>query len=340
MEDLGIGRPSTYAPTISTIQSRDYVARGEREGQPRQFTVITLAGGGVSEKTLTENSGSDKGKLVPTDVGMIVNDFLTNYFPDILDFNFTARIEEKFDEIAQGELPWQKEITDFYLNFHPGIEKINSMRMEHKVGERLLGTDPASGRPVSVKICRFGPAVQIGEATDDEKPRFASLLKNQSIGTITLEEALRLFDLPRTVGELEGKEVVAGVGRFGPYVRFGSLFVSIPKGMAAETISIEEATAIIREKQLKEAQKLIKEFPELPGVQILNGRFGPYVASRPEGAKKTVNYKLPKDCNPAGLTADDVRALMAAQDAAPKKTVRKSAAKTAARTVRKTTAKK
>ncbi len=340
MEDLGIGRPSTYAPTISTIQSRDYVARGEREGQPRQFTVITLAGGGVSEKTLTENSGSDKGKLVPTDVGMIVNDFLTNYFPDILDFNFTARIEEKFDEIAQGELPWQKEITDFYLNFHPGIEKINSMRMEHKVGERLLGTDPASGRPVSVKICRFGPAVQIGEATDDEKPRFASLLKNQSIGTITLEEALRLFDLPRTVGELEGKEVVAGVGRFGPYVRFGSLFVSIPKGMAAETISIEEATAIIREKQLKEAQKLIKEFPELPGVQILNGRFGPYVASRPEGAKKTVNYKLPKDCNPAGLTADDVRALMAAQDAAPKKTVRKSAAKTAARTARKTTAKK
>lgn len=328
MEDLGIGRPSTYAPTISTIQSRDYVARGEKEGQPRQYRVMRLSDAGIEEKVLTENSGSDKGKLVPTDVGMIVNEFLTRYFPDILDFNFTARIEEKFDDIAGGDLGWQKEISDFYVGFHPEIERINSMRMEHRVGERLLGTDPASGKPVSVKICRFGPAVQIGDASDDEKPRFASLLKDQSMSTITLEEALRLFDLPRTVGESDGKKVVAGVGRFGPYIRFDGMFVSIPKDLAPETITLEEAMRLVDEKKEKEAQKLIKEFSEMPGLQILNGRFGPYAAYKPEGARKAVNYKLPKGSEPEALTLDEVKEIMAKQDAAPKKpSRRKTAAK-------------
>ncbi|MDE6217617.1 MAG: type I DNA topoisomerase, partial [Muribaculaceae bacterium] len=209
MEELGIGRPSTYAPTISTIISRDYIQRGEREGEKRDYRVVALRDGHIEEKTLSENSGSDKGKLVPTDVGMIVNEFLTQYFPDILDYNFTARVEEKFDEIAEGKLGWKDEITGFYGVFHPEIEKINAMRMEHKVGERHLGEDPASGRPVYVKIGRFGPVVQIGEATDEEKPLFASLQQNQSISTITLEQALRLFELPREVGMYEDKKVVA-----------------------------------------------------------------------------------------------------------------------------------
>ncbi len=274
---------------------------------------------------MSENTGSEKGKLVPTDVGMVVNEFLTRYFPDILDFNFTARIEEKFDEIAEGGLGWQKEITDFYGSFHPEIDRINSLRMEHKVGERVLGTDPKSGRPVSVKICRFGPAVQIGEATDEEKPRFASLHKDQSISTITLEEALKLFDLPRKIGQHEGKDMVAGVGRFGPYIRYDGMFVSIPKDMAPETISLDEAVKLVADKREKEAQKLIKEFAELPGIQVLNGRFGPYIAFKPEGAKKTVNYKIPKGTEASSLTAADVKEIMERQDAAPKKPARRAA---------------
>lgn len=325
MEDLGIGRPSTYAPTISTIQSRDYVVRGEKEGEPRLYRMLSLKDGKVSGTTLSENTGSEKGKLVPTDVGMVVNEFLTRYFPDILDFNFTARIEEKFDEIAEGGLGWQKEITDFYGSFHPEIDRINSLRMEHKVGERVLGTDPKSGRPVSVKICRFGPAVQIGEATDEEKPRFASLHKDQSISTITLEEALKLFDLPRKIGQHEGKDMVAGVGRFGPYIRYDGMFVSIPKDMAPETISLDEAVKLVADKREKEAQKLIKEFAELPGIQVLNGRFGPYIAFKPDGSKKTVNYKIPKGTEASSLTAADVKEIMEKQDAAPKKPARRAA---------------
>lgn len=342
MEDLGIGRPSTYAPTISTIQSRDYVARGEKEGQPRDYRVLTLADGKLTATTATENSGSDKGKLVPTDVGMIVNEFLTQYFPDILDFNFTARVEEKFDEIAEGDLGWQKEISDFYVGFHPEIERINSLRMEHKVGERVLGTDPASGKTVSVKICRFGPAVQIGDSTDEEKPRFASLLKEQSMATITLEEALKLFDLPRKVGEYEEKEVVAGVGRFGPYIRYDGLFVSIPKELAPETITLSEAIELIEDKKLKDAQKLIKEFPEMPGLQVLNGRFGPYIAYKAEGARKATNYKLPKGTEADKLTLEEVKEIMAKQDEAPAKAKKAAPKKTAAKktsTTKKTTAK-
>ncbi len=319
MEELGIGRPSTYAPTISTIQQRDYVHRGERDGEPRDYDVLTLKGGRVEKSVLTENTGSDKGKLVPTDIGMVVNEFLTDYFPDILDYNFTARVEEKFDEIAEGKLPWEKEMADFYDGFHPNIEKISSLHMEHKVGERVLGTDPASGKPVTVKIGRFGPLVQIGEATDEEKPRFASLRPDQSIATITLEEALKLFDLPRVVGEFEGKEMKAAIGRFGPYISHAGMFVSIPKDMAPQTITAEEAIELILAKREAEANKIIKEFDEIPGLQVLNGRYGPYMAYKPEGAKKAVNYKIPKTQDPRELTAQQAQELMKAQDSAPKK---------------------
>lgn len=320
MEDLGIGRPSTYAPTVSTIQDREYIRRGDREGERREYDVLRLRGDKVVREKIAENSGSDKGKLVPTDTGMVVNDFLTEYFPDILDYNFTARIEGKFDEIAQGKLGWQEEIDSFYGDFHPEIDRINTMKLEHKVGERRLGTDPASGKPVSVKIGRFGPMVQLGAADDEEKPQFASLEPGQSISTITLEEALKLFELPRTVGKYEDKVVVAAVGRFGPYIRHDGKFISIPKDMTPLGITLEEAVGLIEAKRTAEANRFIKDFgEELKGVQVLNGRFGPYIAYKPEGAKKAVNYKIPKGEDPGGLTPERVKELMEQQDAAPKK---------------------
>lgn len=319
MEDLGIGRPSTYAPTISTIIARDYVAHGDSEGTVREFDLLTLKAGKITKSVESEKTGSTKGKLVPTDIGMVVNEFLTEYFPDILDYNFTARVEEKFDEIAEGKLPWQDEMKEFYGNFHPYIDKADAMRMEHKVGERVLGTDPKTGRRVSVKIGRFGPVVQIGEAGDEEKPLFASLNEGQSLQTLTLEEALKLFELPRKVGEYNGEEVVAAVGRFGPYIKFGNNFISIPKTLTLQGITIEEAGELIENKKAEEANRLIKTFAELPGVEVLRGRFGPYVAYKPEGARKAVNYKIPKGAEPESLTADDVKALMEQQDAAPKK---------------------
>lgn len=319
MEELGIGRPSTYAPTISTIQHREYVKRGESEGTPREFTVLTLKGGKISRKTSTVSAGSDKGKLVPTDTGMVVNDFLTEYFPDILDYNFTAKIEEKFDDIAEGNLPWQNEMADFYGNFHPEIEKMNSLRMEHKIGERKLGIDPKTGRPVSVKIGRFGPIAQIGDAADEEKPLFASLQPSQSVQTITLEEALKLFELPRTVGEFEGKTITAAVGRFGPYIRHDSLFVSIPKELSPIAITEQEAIDLIIKKREAEASKFIKSFPDHPEIEVLNGRFGPYFTYLPQRAKKKINYKIPKGTDPQTLTFEDVSRLMEQQDAAPKK---------------------
>ncbi len=327
MEDLGIGRPSTYAPTIHTIQERDYVARGESEGTPRQYDVLTLEQDGtISRSTQTENTGSNKGKLVPTDVGMVVNEFLTQSFPDILDYNFTANVEEKFDDIAEGKMGWQDEMAEFYGNFHPQIERVNEMRLEHKVGERILGTDPATGRPVSVKIGRFGPVAQIGEASDEEKPLFASLNPGQSLQTITLEEVLKLFELPRKIGDYKDKEMVAAVGRFGPYIRYDGMFVSIPKEYSPLTITAEEAVTLIDDKIEKEAKKHIKSFDEMPGLQILNGRFGPYIAYKPEGARKATNYKIPKTTDPASLTLEEVKGLMEAQDAAPakKRVVRKT----------------
>ena len=319
MEEIGIGRPSTYASTVSTIQSRDYVRHGEKEGTPRPYDVITFVNGKITKETLEENTGSEKGKLVPTDVGMVVNEFLTEYFPAIVDYNFTAKVEEKFDDIAEGKLGWKNEMGDFYTTFHPTIEKAESMRLEHKVGERVLGVDPATGKQVSVKIGRFGPVVQIGEASDDEKPQFASLLEGQSIQDITLEQALKLFELPRKIGEYEGQELVAAIGRFGPYIRFGKMFVSIPKDLAPQTITLDEAIDLIKKKEEAEANRLIKEFPEMPGLEVLNGRFGPYIAYKKEGAKKATNYKIPKGTDPAALTLDEIKELMEKQDAAPAK---------------------
>ena len=324
MEELGIGRPSTYAPTISTIQQRDYVVHGSHEGTPRDYDRLILNGDSIISETLSENAGSDKGRLVPTDVGMVVNDFLTEYFPDILDYNFTARVEEKFDEIAEGSLPWQNEMKEFYGSFHPFIDQVNSLRLERKVGERLLGVDPKSGRPVSVKIGRFGPVVQIGEASDEEKPLFASLSDGQSMSDITLDEALKLFDLPRTVGTFEDLPVTAAIGRFGPYILHNKVFVSIPKDLAPQTITLDEAVDLILKKREEAANRLIKVFPEFPGVEILRGRFGPYIAYKKEGAKKATNYKIPKSTDPESLSVDDVRQIIEKQDAAPARPARSS----------------
>ena len=322
MEELGIGRPSTYSPTITTIQNRDYVRKGESEGTKRGYEMMSLSGGKITEKIMMENTGSDKGKLVPTDVGMVVNDFLTAEFPDILDYNFTAKVEEKFDDIAEGKLGWQVEIAQFYGDFHPEIEHINSKRGEHKVGERLLGSHPEHGKPVYVKIGRYGPVVQIGDSTDDEKPLFASLRQGQSIATITMEEALGLFELPRILGEIDGEVVTAAVGRFGPYVKSGSLFVSIPKGMDPLTISLEEACTLIEAKKEKDANSHIKSFEEMAGLEVINGRFGPYLSYKPEGANKATNYKIPKGTDVAALTFEEAKKLMEGSVSSPKKTTR------------------
>ena len=325
MEELGIGRPSTYSPTITTIQNRDYVRKGESEGTKRDYEVMSLSGGKITEKTMTENTGSDKGKLVPTDVGMVVNDFLTAEFPDILDYNFTAKVEEKFDDIAEGKLGWQEEIAQFYGDFHPEIENINSKRGEHKVGERLLGSHPEHGKPVYVKIGRYGPVVQVGDSTDEEKPLFASLRQGQSISTITMEEALALFELPRILGEIDGEVVTAAAGRFGPYVKVGNLFVSIPKDLDPLTISLEEAMTLIKEKKEKDASSHIKSFKEMPGLEVINGRYGPYLAYKPEGAKKAINYKIPKGRDVASLTFEEAKKLMEDSDATSKKTSKATA---------------
>lgn len=329
MEELGIGRPSTYAPTISTIQGREYVEKGEKEGVKRAYNVLKLTSKGISIKEAKESVGSEKGRLIPTDTGIIVNEFLTQYFPDILDYNFTAHIEEKFDDIAEGKLMWDKEIDDFYKDFHPHIEDISKLRMEHKVGERILGTDPKSGKTVSVKIGRFGPVVQIGDTSDDDKPMFASLLKTQSVSTITLEEALRLFDLPRTLGDYEGKEVVAAIGRFGPYIRHDGKFIAIPKELTAQTITLEESIALIVNKREDESSKIIKEFSEMPGLQVINGRYGIYLAYKPEGAKKAQNFKLDKNVDGASLSYEEAQKVMAEQSAAstskrPKRVTKKT----------------
>ena len=318
MEELGIGRPSTYAPTISTIQQREYVEKGEHEGTERTYAVLSLdATGHIERSERTEAVGGDKGKLVPTDIGTVVNEFLTQYFPDILDYNFTARVEEKFDEIAEGKLPWAGEIREFYDMFHPVVDRTLNMRLEHKVGERQLGTDPVTGEPVSVKIGRFGPLVQVGEGEGDSKPRFASLLKGQSVATITLEEALKLFDFPRELGTFEDADVTVAIGRFGPYVRHKGKFVSIPKDEAPAEVTLERAIELILAKREAESKKVVKVFDEEPQTQILNGRFGVYIAS--DGT----NYKLPKTVtDPAALTLDEVHEIMAAQDAKPKKKAR------------------
>ena len=314
MEELGIGRPSTYAPTISTIQNREYIEKGEREGVRRDYKILKVDNSGtLSESTASEVTGSEKNKLVPTDIGVVVNEFLTRYFPEILDYNFTAHVEERFDDIAEGKLPWNSEIRTFYNHFHPAVQEAMNMRLEHKVGERSLGVDP-KGRPVSVKIGRFGPLVQIGDADGEEKPQFASLLKGQSMSTITLEEALRLFDFPRDLGQYEGKDVSVAIGRFGPYVRHDGKFVSIPKDIAPASVTLDQAIALIDEKRQREAQRVVKTFDEAPETQILNGRYGVYIASNGK------NYKIPKTvADPAALSLDEVMEIVKAQDEKPAK---------------------
>ncbi|MBD5209885.1 MAG: type I DNA topoisomerase [Bacteroidales bacterium] len=322
LEELGIGRPSTYAPTISTIQQREYVERGDRPGTQRDVTVLTLSDGKISRRTVTETAGAEKGKLIPTDIGVVVNDFLTEYFPDILDYNFTAKVEQKFDDIAEGKLVWNDEIASFYKDFHPVVDSAMSMRLEHKVGERVLGVDPVSGKPVSVKIGRFGPLVQVGEVDKEEKPRFASLLKGQSVQTITLEDALKLFDFPRLIGDYEGADVTVAIGRFGPYIKHAGAFTSIPKDIAPEEITIEQAIELINEKRAEASKRIVRTFDEDPDVQILNGRYGIYIACN----KK--NYKIPKTVeDPASLTLEQCREIIAAQDAAPKKPARRASRK-------------
>ena len=323
LEELGIGRPSTYAPTISTIQQREYVEKGDRKGTERRYRMLTLHDGKIESGEKTELTGADKGKLLPTDIGVVVNDFLTEYFPDILNYNFTANVEQQFDDIAEGKTVWNDEIDHFYKLFHPVVESALALRLEHKVGERVLGTDPKSGRPVSVKIGRFGPLVQIGTPEDTEKPLFASLLKGQSMSTITLEEALKLFDLPRTLGDFEGKTVVVGIGRFGPYIRHDGKYVSLPKEFTPQGVSLEDAIILIQQKREQESQRLIKKFDEDDELELLNGRFGPYIAY------KKKNYKLPKGSEPASLTFADCMKIVEDADKAPakKKPARKKTTK-------------
>ena len=301
MEELGIGRPSTYAPTISTIQQREYVVKGDRKGEERPYTIDTLTGQKVSTKTKKEMAGSEKGKLLPTDVGTVVNDFLMEYFPAIMDYNFTANVEQDFDAIAEGKEDWHKMLKNFYGDFEPTVEKTIKTRSEHKAGERILGDDPKTGKPVAVKIGRYGPVVQIGTADDDEKPRFAQMPKDKSIETITLDEALELFRLPREVGEYEGEVVTIGTGRFGPYVLHKKKFVSIPKTQDPLTITLEEAVALINDSRKVEEQRHLKTFDEDPKLEVMNGRYGPYIAY--DGK----NYRLPKAMHPkaAELTYEE-----------------------------------
>ena len=309
LEELGIGRPSTYAPTISTVLQRGYVEKGNKEGVKREFDVLKLKNNKITETVKSEMTGNEKAKLLPTDVGIVVNDFLMEYFPEIMDYNFTASVEKQFDEVAEGEKEWTILMDKFYQEFHPLVEKTAQTKTEHKVGERILGTDLASGKPVSVKIGRYGPVIQIGSAEDEEKPRFAQLPKGMTLETITLEEALECFKLPRVLGEFEGKELSVGVGRFGPYVRVEKAFVSIPKGMDPLAISLEEAVELVVAKREAAENKTIKTFAEDPDLQVLNGRYGPYIAY------KKKNYKIPENIEPADLTMEACFKLMEVQKA-------------------------
>ncbi|CAK7067398.1 MAG: DNA topoisomerase 1 [Parabacteroides sp.] len=320
LEELGIGRPSTYAPTIQTIQNREYVVKGDKDGTERKYCVITLAKDKIKETEKTEIVGADRNKLMPTDIGTVVNDFLMEYFPDVMDYNFTANVEKEFDAVAEGEMVWTKAIDKFYKLFHPIVEATSAVKTEHKVGERELGIDPKSGNPVFVKIGRYGPVVQIGQAHAEDKtapkPQFATLMKGQSIETITLEEALKLFDLPRTIGEYEGKDMVAAIGRFGPFIRHDGKFISIPKDLNPLTITADEAIELIQEKRKKDEQRFLKKFDEDPDMEILNGRFGPYIAY------KGNNYRIPKTVtDPAALTLEECLKIIA--EAAEKTTTTK-----------------
>mgnify|MGYP005957412105 FL=1 len=307
LEELGIGRPSTYAPTISTIQQRGYVEKGEKAGEERSYNVLALQNNEITDITQVEITGAEKAKLIPTDIGTVVNDFLMEYFPNILDYNFTASVEKQFDEIAEGEKKWTAILSNFYQGFHPSVENTLATKNAHKAGERILGQEAGSGKQVSVKIGRFGPVVQIGTASDSEKPRFAQLKKDMSIETITLEEALDLFKLPRTLGEYEGKTVTVGTGRFGPYIHNNGIYASLPKTIDPLEITLDEAIELIQNKKDAEAKKHIKKFEEEPELEILNGRYGPYITY------KGSNYKIPKDIIPQDLSLDACREIIKLQ---------------------------
>ena len=306
LEELGIGRPSTYAPTISTIQQREYVVKGNKTGEERKYTVDTLTGNIITTKTKTETVGSEKGKLVPTDIGVVVNDFLMANFPEIMDYNFTAKVEGEFDQIAEGKEEWKDMMRGFDRKFEPAVKEVLEKREEHKVGERELGTDPTDGKPVIVKIGRFGPVVQIGRASDTEKPRFAQVPKDKSIETITLDEALELFKLPRLVGDYQGKPVEIGSGRFGPYVKYDGKYASLPKGADPMSVTLEESVELIRQKEEQEAKRHLKSFGQDPKMEVLNGRYGPYISY--DGK----NYRIPKNLHPqaAELSYDQCKEIV------------------------------
>ena len=292
LEELGIGRPSTYAPTISTIQQRDYVQKGDKKGEERPYIIDTLRGIKITPTRKVELTGNEKGKLLPTDIGIVVNDFLMDNFPVIMDYNFTAKVEQEFDQIADGKEEWTDMMRSFDKEFEPTVDKVMNARSEHKAGERKLGDDPKTGHPVFVKIGRYGPVVQIGTADDDEKPRFAQLPADKSMETITLDEALELFKLPRTVGEFEGKSVTIGAGRFGPYVLHDKKYVSIPKDEDPLTLTLERAIELIESKRKAEEERHLKKFDEDPKLEVLNGRYGPYIVY--DGK----NYRIPRDLHP------------------------------------------
>ena len=299
LEELGIGRPSTYAPTISTIQKRGYVEKKEREGELRNFTVLKLSNEQINREVKSETTGKDRNKLSPTDIGIVVTDFLTQHFDRIMDYNFTAKVEAEFDEIAKGKIQWTDMMAEFYEPFHANVT--NTLEnSDRATGERELGIHPVSGRKIIVRIGRYGPMVQIGDEKEDgEKAQFASLQNNQSIGSITLEEALALFKLPRTLGEYNSEIVKANAGRFGPYIQVGKVFVSIPKGEEPMTIELDRAIELYIEKQTADANKLIKIFDERPDIQLLNGRYGAYLKIGKD------NFKLPKDTTPENLSIEE-----------------------------------
>ena len=288
LEELGIGRPSTYATTITTIQQREYVEKGDKPGEERTYQTITLSGNELVAESHTTTVGQERGKLLPTDTGIVVNDFLKDNFPEIMDYNFTADIEKEFDDIAEGKTAWEVVVRKFYDEFEPLVEKSVNTHTEHKVGERLLGNDPVSGAPVTVKIGRFGPVVQLGGTATGQRPRFAQLATGQKLETITLEEALELFKLPRKLGTYEGEPVIVGAGKYGPYISHKGSYVSIPKDTDPMEITFEQAVIMVHRKHVEEAERHLRTFDEDAELEVLNGRFGPYIAY------KGNNYRLPK----------------------------------------------